>query len=345
MKRNPKKAWSILKRFLNKESSSPMQLEGENGMLEVCEVARGWNAQVKSLTSPCGQIFSIHAISTISTSVMPSRKKQKINLSSPVPTQSMDDKDPPVPASLFSSSSSSSPFPSRVSQDPHTVHLCKSLLSLPEQLEQLESGRYADENDSGSGVFEVNIDRLRGSVEVRRLREIPRGLKSAAREARECVADLIAKRKQDIAILEQDSASLNTRMEKSEDEALFKQLCGIRKMIGKYKDELWELERKYTVEVEVEVERVSTRVEVVKEESVKVEKEKKLLPLTDVGIYVLAGYGGRHDATLLTIERYDASQNSWTEVAASMSCARHCHASAVIGHDIYAIGGSKYRDR
>eukprot|EP00808_Paulinella_micropora_P003723 g5344.t1 len=33
MKRNPKKAWSILKRFLNKESSSPMQLGGENGMV------------------------------------------------------------------------------------------------------------------------------------------------------------------------------------------------------------------------------------------------------------------------------------------------------------------------
>eukprot|EP00808_Paulinella_micropora_P001755 g39210.t1 len=32
MKRNPKKAWSIFKRFLNKESSSPMQLEGDNGM-------------------------------------------------------------------------------------------------------------------------------------------------------------------------------------------------------------------------------------------------------------------------------------------------------------------------
>eukprot|EP00808_Paulinella_micropora_P004495 g44394.t1 len=32
MKRNLKKAWSILKRFLNQESSSPMQLGGENGM-------------------------------------------------------------------------------------------------------------------------------------------------------------------------------------------------------------------------------------------------------------------------------------------------------------------------
>eukprot|EP00808_Paulinella_micropora_P004772 g61175.t1 len=83
--------------------------------------------------------------------------------------------------------------------DPHAVQLCKSLLSLPEQLMQLEGGRYADAKD-GSDVFEVNIDRLRGSVEVRRLRDVPRGLETATREARERVADQIAMLKQDVAV-------------------------------------------------------------------------------------------------------------------------------------------------
>eukprot|EP00808_Paulinella_micropora_P007168 g54992.t1 len=189
---------------------------------------------------------------------MPPRKRRKVPLaasSAPLSAaQSLDDDDPPA-------SSSSSASSSLVSQNPHAVQLCKSLLSLPEQLKQLEGGRYVDEK-TGSDVFEVNIDRVRGSVEVRQLRENPRDLKTATSEARERVANLIAKRKQDIAGLEKETAVLTTRMERSTDEQeeeLSKQLYGIRRMIGKHKDELEELERENMVEVEVE--RVSTRVE------------------------------------------------------------------------------------
>eukprot|EP00808_Paulinella_micropora_P028475 g53080.t1 len=160
---------------------------------------------------------------------------------------------------LFSSSSSSP-----VSQDPLAVKLCKSLLRLPEQLKQLESGRYADENE-GSDVFEVNIDTWRGSVAVRQLRDIPQGLETATQEARERVADQIEKFMEDIAALEQECAVLTKKMRESEGEgceALASHYAALQAVIGQREKELSALKRKSAVEVEVEVERMSTRVEV-----------------------------------------------------------------------------------
>eukprot|EP00808_Paulinella_micropora_P019887 g82320.t1 len=186
---------------------------------------------------------------------------------SSVPAHSLDDEDTPVSTPVLASlslSSFSSSSSSPVSQDPLAVKLCKSLLRLPEQLKQLESGRYADENE-GSDVFEVNIDTWRGSVAVRQLRDIPQGLETATQEARERVADQIEKFMEDIAALEQECAVLTKKMRESEGEgceALASHYAALQAVIGQREKELSALKRKSAVEVEVEVERMSTRVEV-----------------------------------------------------------------------------------
>eukprot|EP00808_Paulinella_micropora_P004858 g46324.t1 len=305
--------------------------------------------------------LSILTLATTSTSDMLPRKAQTIKLfCSSATAQSLDDDDPFVFSSSSLSSSSSSSYASSSSssssssassssssssspilQNPHAVKLCKSLINLQQQLKQLEGGCCADPT-VGSDTFEVSFDRSRDSVEVRWWRESSRGLETATKEARERVANLIAKRKQDIMALEEESATLNTCMEQSEEEeeeALLNQLCSVRKMIGKHKFELRELERKDTVEVEVEVERVSTRVEVVKEETIKVEKQRWLVPMNNVGIYVFGGRPAFCETTMSTVERYDAAEDKWEAVAPSMTCARQGHASAVLGDTIYVIGG------
>eukprot|EP00808_Paulinella_micropora_P016671 g10369.t1 len=92
-----------------------------------------------------------------------------------------------------------------------------------------------------------------------------------------------------------------------------------------------------------EVVRVHTSVQVVKEELVKVGKQKRLVPARDAGIYVLGGC--ILNATVayqrsfpLSVQRYDANEGKWEDTA-GLSCPRDGCNSAVIGDTIYAIGG------
>eukprot|EP00808_Paulinella_micropora_P030066 g31419.t1 len=234
------------------------------------------------------------------------------------PAQSLDDDDPPT---LPASSSTALILPSRLSHDAHAITLCKSLLSLPDQLKQLEDGHYAEEKP-GSDVFELTVDRVRGSVEVRQVRQLPRGLGTATKEARERVANEINKRKQDIAGLEAEAAALNMQIRgnpsEEDEEVLSKQMYSIQRLIGKHEKDIKELERKGKVEVEVEVERVSTRIELVKEERVKVNDFL---------------------SALSTVEHYMAKEDKWAEVPACMTFKRSDCGVAVLGDAIYALGG------
>eukprot|EP00808_Paulinella_micropora_P006509 g49008.t1 len=205
-----------------------------------------------------------------------------------VPFASMEDDD----ASVLATPSFSPSFSSQISHDPHAVKFCKSLLSLAEHLKyaQLQNGRYLydeSEEEEGSGVFEVNIDRVRGSLIVRRLHTTPRVLNTATQVAREEMAERIVAWKEEIASLQAESATLATMMQESQEDyidhdALALQFGVLQGEIGQLQEDLRELEGKSASEVEVEVHRMSTGLELlVKEEPVRywVWKEKMQVPM------------------------------------------------------------------
>eukprot|EP00808_Paulinella_micropora_P024676 g66129.t1 len=242
------------------------------------------------------------------------------------PAQSLDHDDPPVlPTSRAPRS--------RISRDTHAVKLCKSLLSLPEQLKQLESGRYSEEK-RGSDIFEVLVDREQGSVEVRRLRETPKELEAATREARQRVWDQISKRKQDIAELEKE------RYDPPEDEwrvvaapLTCKQSgCAVAALedviyaIGGYTG------RTCLKSVERFSEK-SGRWELAAPMPSK--RSGCVAGVINGSIYVAGGTDGK--AYLSSLIRYDPATNRWEELA-PMGCCRLGAGGAVLGSILYVLG-------
>eukprot|EP00808_Paulinella_micropora_P031802 g17279.t1 len=201
------------------------------------------------------------------------------------PARSLDDDDDDPAPAPSSAASSSRP----VSLDPHAVELCESLLTLHERLKGLEKGRFA-KKEGCSDVFEVARDRVGGSLTITRLRENVPGLSSATKQASEDVANEIAKRTADMAGLEEEITAMQMKIRKSdpnEAETFGAQLIYLLLTLEKHDKVLQELKSKSEVEVKVEVERVHTQLKLLKEETVAVQKEAKMVPLRDEGTYVI----------------------------------------------------------
>eukprot|EP00808_Paulinella_micropora_P018498 g35499.t1 len=114
---------------------------------------------------------------------------------------------------------------------------------------------------AGADIYEVSLDRVRGSLSVRCLEEVVEDLDAATRDARQSLAHEIAMRKADIAGLEQEAATLTNEIRRSKGEGvdvLSKQLCNVNVMIGKHQDTVAELEARSEVQVKVKVKRAST---------------------------------------------------------------------------------------
>eukprot|EP00808_Paulinella_micropora_P000004 g79175.t1 len=179
--------------------------------------------------------------------------------SSPPNSPSLDDEDD-VRLHVVPYAASSSPD---VVHDPHAVKLCASLLSLLEQLKRLAERRedkvyrFAEEKP-GADIYEVTLDRVQGSLSVKRVQEIVEGLGAATREARENLAHEIEKRKADIVGLEKELAVLGIKIQENQGEgveSLAEQLVSVHAMIGKHKKVLKELEGRSEMEVKVKVQR------------------------------------------------------------------------------------------
>eukprot|EP00808_Paulinella_micropora_P018143 g74238.t1 len=197
--------------------------------------------------------------------------------SSSSPARSLDDDDVPMQAPAASSLD--------IVHDPHAVKLCASLPSLSEQLKKLARGRdetvsrFAEEK-AGADIYEVSLDRVRGSLSVRCLHEIVEGLDAATMDTRQSLAHEIAQRKADIAGLEQEAATLTNEIRRSKGEGvdvLSKQLCNVNVMIGKHQDTVAELEARSEVQVKVKVKRVRTCVELLKTETSSEDQEVKMM--------------------------------------------------------------------
>eukprot|EP00808_Paulinella_micropora_P006964 g61873.t1 len=245
--------------------------------------------------------------------------------------RSLDDEDD------FALSSGTAFSPSYASHNLHAVEFCESLLSLHERLEDVDEGRFAREGSSE--VFEIARDRVGGNLTVTRFRKKVKDLGAAKRQAKEDVANEITKRKADIAGLENEVAILQYYIEESDPDAaeqLGVQLTHLLLMLGKHRRFVRELEAKREVKMTLEVERVSTRVVIQKNETVVVEKEATMVPVRDVCIYVMGGIGDERN-----IEKYDASKDRWESVGAMRSL--HAFApTVVLGDEICVIGGGRY---
>eukprot|EP00808_Paulinella_micropora_P026674 g2658.t1 len=180
------------------------------------------------------------------------KKKQRVASSaSSSSARSLDDDDENVPMAASAAAALG------IVHDPHAVKLCASLLSLLEQLKQLAGvreervSRFAEEKPCAD-VYEVSLDRTRGSLSVSCLQQRIEGLDAATTDARENLAHEIAQRKADITGLEAEVAKLGRQIQDSQGEgaeAILLQLCSVHAMIGKHREALSELESKSELEV------------------------------------------------------------------------------------------------
>eukprot|EP00808_Paulinella_micropora_P015400 g35207.t1 len=225
-----------------------------------------------------------------------------------------------------------------VSHDPAAVELCGSFLACTEQLQHLQEGRYA-ERRAGADVFEVTRDPERGSLEVTRRLQFVKGLESATRDARQTIKDEIAKRKHDVKGLLEEINLLGNQIQQDGDESemLGREISRLYQVIGRHKRCLKELEGMWQVEVKVEVERVCTRVALVREESRSTSKERELVPLENAFVYAVGGVG------LSSVERLDLSKNKW-EAVAPLSQTRNVGGACatVLDGFLYVTGGFQF---
>eukprot|EP00808_Paulinella_micropora_P026345 g58161.t1 len=263
-----------------------------------------------------------HAFSSSSSSAA-----SALSSSSSSSARSLDDEDD-VPMQAFGASLFD------VVHDPHAVKLCASLLSLLEQLKKLARGpdetvsRFAEEK-AGADIYEVSLDRVRGSLSVRCLEEIVEDLDAATRDARQSLAHEIAMRKADIAGLEQEAATLTNEIRRSKGkgvDVLSKQLCNVNVMIGKHQDTVAELEARSEVQAstcwaayQIQRARVSwpqwkerfdprlNRWEEVA--SMQYKRRHVAATVLDGQVYAMGGHDGAE--ALSSMERYDPASNRW----------------------------------
>eukprot|EP00457_Paulinella_chromatophora_P008999 gb/GEZN01009050.1/.p1 GENE.gb/GEZN01009050.1/~~gb/GEZN01009050.1/.p1 ORF type:complete len:362 (+),score=31.15 gb/GEZN01009050.1/:114-1199(+) len=114
-------------------------------------------------------------------------------------------------------------------------------------------------------------------------------------------------------------------------------------MKGKHKRRIAELQEKREVQVELEVQREVTRVELKLSKTTQVEKKNVAVtlpvPAQHAGFYVIGGTDSKN-SPLSSVERYDVKSSVWG-FCQNMGAPRCACSAAVVNGSLYVIGGEK----
>ena len=226
------------------------------------------------------------------------------------------------------------------------VGLYQLLLSSATQLSQLQGGFFGDGRTEESVTFNLKQQTTDSGFKLQlqgtrtRWRDLPEKIASAQQQ----LLLQMDKRRQDMAALEAKSASLCLLMEKSTDEEqkqLGDELYCVRRMIGRHKAELQELQRRGTLEVEAGVERETSVLELSVSRKASAGQEVFRCKARPARLYVVGGCGA---AQAVCTKRlgvtfcYDAQENKWTR-RSELAQPRAHPACAAVGKFLYVMGG------
>eukprot|EP00457_Paulinella_chromatophora_P000411 gb/GEZN01000411.1/.p1 GENE.gb/GEZN01000411.1/~~gb/GEZN01000411.1/.p1 ORF type:complete len:1484 (+),score=321.21 gb/GEZN01000411.1/:82-4533(+) len=214
--------------------------------------------------------------------------------------------------------------------------LCSRFFGLMAQMHKVPEGTYTVHGKRGClEVFDIERTGVDGrGLTVTRRSDLHTNLKTVSEKARQSIQNEVVK----IKVLEKEVAGLASKIRTSEhvNDDVLVQLGKLLMVQGKHQRRIKELEAQREVQVEVEVDRVITRVELFSEETKSIVKERVHVPLQESCMYVLGGDDGT--ALLSSVERYDAQGSGW-ELMAPMIFKRAGCAAAVLNGQLHVMGG------
>ena len=180
-------------------------------------------------------------------------------------------------------------------------------------------------------------------VKVTWTKQNTRGLDSAVAEAKARVQHEISKRQEDIKALRAETLKLIQRMEEEEDtDDLLPEINALAKMVKRHNEAIRGLEEgSLQVEVEVERERCSVGLVVEAAENV-VWRERRWVANREEArhLYFAGGFqeGVGYVASVYCWKEGEEEGKGW-EAVSRLGQARAYHAMAVLGDQVYVLGG------